>query len=337
MIVYYLNSGGIHKKLQFKSLVLDPGELANYGFIRRVLLPASVLLCVYLLKLQWLWLAYGDIDNGALDWAVVLILLGVLDIGPEAGLIAGSVATVVRAVVLLSNDADLLMRHSLEDNLLLGLSPGLWVQESWLFLEPGVVIVPVSVLLASLVFWYWRLRKDQDYPVWIGVPLALGVQIAFVIFADMQWGREATAVYFRQEALPAVFGLALTVTALALLVRANRLEYARRQTQLAELESARHQLQILNAPINPNFLNNALSVIGGLMIRSPEKAQALLGNLGDYFRDICDQPQSLVTLENDMLVTNRYVQIQKARLAERLQVQWDVGNDCLRLTPLAWV
>ena len=322
----------LHNKLQYKSLVFDQDELSKRGVVRRILLPASVLLLVYLFELQWLWLAYGGIDNGALDWSVVVVLLGVLIIGPEAGLLAGILCTLVRAVILLSNDADLLIRQSLEESLLLRFYPGLWMQESWIFREPGVVIVPVSAFLSSLVFWHWRVRQDRDYPVWIGLPLALGVQIAYVAFADKQWGREATAVYLRQEALPAGVGMALAVTALVIVARASRLEYERRQTQRAELESAQHQLQFLNAQINPHFLNNALSVIGGLMIKSPEKAQALLANLGDYFRDICDQPRTLVTLEVDMLMMSRYVEIEKARLAERLQVYFDVDKDCLHLT-----
>ncbi|MEE9319476.1 MAG: histidine kinase [Granulosicoccus sp.] len=322
----------LRNKFQLKSLVFEHRELEQIGRVKRVLLPALVLLLVYLFELQWLWLAYGDIDSSALDWSVVVILLGVLIIGPEAGLLAGVMATIIRAVIMLSNNADLLIVEAFEKTPLLRFDPRLWLEESWIFFEPGVAILPASALLSCFVFWYWRIRQRRDYPVWIGLPLALGVQLTFVVFATLQWGREAAAVYLRGESLPAGFGLALAVTALVIVSRASRLEYERRQTQQAELESARHQLQFLNAQINPHFLNNALSAIGGLMIKSPEKAQALLGNLGDYFRDICEQHQSLVTMESDLQVMNRYVEIEKARLAERLQVNVNVDADCLNVT-----
>lgn len=322
----------LRNKLQLKSLVFEARELEQFGVVKRIFLPALVLLAVYLIELQWLWLAYGNIDNGALDWSVVVVLLGVLIIGPAAGLLAGAVATIIRAVIMLSHDADLAIVQAIDETPMLRFNPGLWLQESWIFIEPGVAMLPASALLSSFVFWYWRIKQDRDYPVWIGLPLALSVQLVFIAFANMQWGREATAVYVRGESLASGIGLALAVTALVIVARASRLEYERRQTQQAELESARHQLQFLNAQINPHFLNNALSAISGLMINSPEKAQALLGTLGDYFRDICEQPRSLVTLESDLLVMSRYVEIEKARLAERLQVTVNVSADCLQVT-----
>ena len=319
----------LRKTRWLNAIVFEPRLLDGFGVGSRVLLPALVLIGIYLFEIVLLWFVSGRIDNTALDWAIIVLLLGVLLTGPVVGSIATTVVLLLRAVLVFADSADPLTWHKPIDFVLLLISPQFWLDEYWVWLEPGVLALLASALLGGLAYWIWQNRLNRHYPLWLGLPLALGIQTVFVIAAVQQWGRTSAIDYLRGEALPVGLGLALAVTAFVFVTRAIRFEYERRRAQQAEIVSTRHQLGFLNAQINPHFLYNTLSAVSGLILTSPEKAQSLLGELGGYFRAICEDTEPLVTLEGELSLVKSYVLIEKARLTDRLEVTFDIENNCL--------
>lgn len=91
----------------------------------------------------------------------------------------------------------------------------------------------------------------------------------------------------------------------------------------------RAEYNVLRSQINPHFLFNSLSVIKLFIRTDPEKAQSLLLSLAAFFRKSLQTINDIVTLAEEMQCVEFYLDIQKARFGERLQVSVIIGDECL--------
>jgi two-component system sensor histidine kinase AlgZ len=99
----------------------------------------------------------------------------------------------------------------------------------------------------------------------------------------------------------------------------------RAQAQAPALAEAR--LAALNARIRPHFLFNSLNAILGVMREDPRRAEAALEELAELFRVLMRDNRELVPLSEEIALARKYLDIEKLRLGERLQVSWEMG-DC---------
>lgn len=102
-----------------------------------------------------------------------------------------------------------------------------------------------------------------------------------------------------------------------------------REVQQVNLESelARAELQALKMQIQPHFLFNALNGISELMYRDVPAAERMLANLGGLLRTSIDRARDqLVTLEEEMAFVQHYLEIERIRFPDRLQVCVDVDE-----------
>lgn len=319
-----------HRKL-IRALVFEPEALNSQPLLYRFIVPGLAIAVLYAVELCVLWWAYGQQDSTAIDWAVVVLLLGVLLAGPTAGIIAAALILPIRAMIMFHSDADEATRAELFNGGWFGLNPDFWRYELWIWWQPGVVQLFAALVLAMLAY-QWRQRSSlHDYPMWIGIPLAVGIQAAFLLAAWFQWGAEHALSYFRTEAVPAVLALAVAVMIFVIALAACRSDHERKRSQLAQLDAAQDQLRFLNAQINPHFLNNALSAISGLMQSSPLRARELIGELGDYFRGVCATTDTMVSLEEELAVVKSYVSLEQARYGQRLSVNYKIDAACLKV------
>jgi two-component system sensor histidine kinase AlgZ len=93
------------------------------------------------------------------------------------------------------------------------------------------------------------------------------------------------------------------------------------------------RLQALQARIRPHFLFNSLNAALSLIRTEPRQAESTLEDLADLIRVLMSDPRSMTTLDNEIRLSRQYLSIEKIRLGERLQVQWDmdgVDEDVLR-------
>jgi len=97
-----------------------------------------------------------------------------------------------------------------------------------------------------------------------------------------------------------------------------------RTRQLA-VQTKHAQLEALRARIQPHFLFNTLNTAAALVQRSPLQAEHILMNLADLFRAALNGPDQ-DTLEAELTLTRRYLEIEQARLGTRLTVQWDMPS-----------
>lgn len=97
----------------------------------------------------------------------------------------------------------------------------------------------------------------------------------------------------------------------------------------AEIEAQHQQearMQALQSRIRPHFLFNSLNSVASLTRSDPPRAEAVLHDLADLFRVLLADARKLVPLSAEREISRQYLEIEKIRLGDRLQVKWNVGN-----------
>ena len=95
----------------------------------------------------------------------------------------------------------------------------------------------------------------------------------------------------------------------------------RRNVQ-AETES---RVQALQSRIRPHFLFNSMNTIASLTRSDPEKAETAVENLADLFRISLSDARKQVSLEEELELCQRYIEIEQLRLGDRLKVEWELN------------
>src|SRR5262249_45849829 len=103
---------------------------------------------------------------------------------------------------------------------------------------------------------------------------------------------------------------------------------AARQRALLEASLKQAELDALRAQINPHFLFNTLQSVSLLMQEDVPAANRMLLLLADLLRDgtVRDHPLE-VSLELELDLVRRYLEIERIRFADRLQVRYDIPPD----------
>ncbi len=95
------------------------------------------------------------------------------------------------------------------------------------------------------------------------------------------------------------------------------------------------ELRALQAQINPHFLFNAINTIVSLTRTQPDNARSTLIYLGDYFRNNLAQEVEEVDLYKELEHINSYVQIEKARFSDKLEIVYNIPENIeCKLPPL---
>jgi sensor histidine kinase YesM len=102
--------------------------------------------------------------------------------------------------------------------------------------------------------------------------------------------------------------------------------YAREKELIQQTYEA--NLTALRSQINPHFLFNTLNSIGELVHESPEQAEEAVEKLAFIFRyTLRMSSQNFVTLANEMNLISNYLDLEKIRFGERLEVHLEVDPE----------
>jgi len=95
---------------------------------------------------------------------------------------------------------------------------------------------------------------------------------------------------------------------------------------------SRSQLATLRQQVEPHFMFNTLHSITGLVRdHKNDAAVSMIVGLSEFLRRALeDSHRSLVTLEEEAEYLQRYLELQKVRFGERLQVTVDIPAELLR-------
>jgi sensor histidine kinase YesM len=116
--------------------------------------------------------------------------------------------------------------------------------------------------------------------------------------------------------------------------RLHRLEFDEKIA--ARLAEEKARLEVLRYQLNPHFLYNSLNSIYGLLFENPAGAGEMVLRLSDFCRaTLTGTPEELTSLGAEIAVLRTYVDVEKVRWGDKLQVEFDVARDVepVRLPP----
>ncbi len=102
-----------------------------------------------------------------------------------------------------------------------------------------------------------------------------------------------------------------------------------KQLKEVELKSAiqETELSMLKSQLNPHFIFNSLNSINALTILDPKAAGNMIVNLSTFLRTSLDQSKtSFVNIEEELEAINLYLDIEKIRFGEKLQIESDIKD-----------
>jgi two-component system sensor histidine kinase LytS len=105
----------------------------------------------------------------------------------------------------------------------------------------------------------------------------------------------------------------------------DRLE---REAQEAQLLVVQAELRALRAQVYPHFLNNTLNDLNALIRLDPDKARYYVRELADFFkytRQFADQ--NTITLADELAQLQRFLELQRLGLGEKLQASFTVAEE----------
>jgi hypothetical protein len=113
------------------------------------------------------------------------------------------------------------------------------------------------------------------------------------------------------------------------LERHNALSLERENLLHAKQEATRASLESLRYQLNPHFLFNTLNSIVSLSRISPEKVPSLVGKLAVFLRlRLKPSEDGMVFLKEEMQICRSYLDIEKIRFMDCLQVKLDIQTEC---------
>ena len=110
------------------------------------------------------------------------------------------------------------------------------------------------------------------------------------------------------------------------------------QYALAEAERQAHlvtnaEIKALQAQMDPHFLFNVLNTIKSLIRTAPEESRKMITQLAKYLRkNMQNINQDLIPIREELDHVRIYLNLVKARLGERLQIEWEVDESSLDYT-----
>ena len=86
------------------------------------------------------------------------------------------------------------------------------------------------------------------------------------------------------------------------------------------------RLQALQARIRPHFLFNGINAVLSLVRSEPQRAEAALEDMAELFRVLMRDNRDLAPLADEVELCRQYLDLEKLRLGERLEVDWNVKS-----------
>ena len=108
-----------------------------------------------------------------------------------------------------------------------------------------------------------------------------------------------------------------------------KIEKKEREIEHLKRLQAESQYAILQSKVNPHFLFNTLSTMAGMVYKNPEKVEQMILNLSSVYRKILNTNYTMISIKDEMEVVEKYLEIEKMRMGERLNYNIDVEEDVL--------
>ena len=192
--------------------------------------------------------------------------------------------------------------------------------------------------LASIPVWYlifvrfrnWRLRRRLLIHVFTLPVFVLGTQqLYYFIAGSLDWPHLLGRGQVWDLYIPALFYL---IQFGVLHAYEYYREHQRKLILEGELRQAalKSELSAIKAQLNPHFLYNVFNTINASVPPEQEKTRQLIAQLSDLFRYQLQATRAeSVPLREELAFVRKYLELEKARFAERLKVDIDVAENLM--------
>lgn len=176
-------------------------------------------------------------------------------------------------------------------------------------------------------------RPIRNVLIHLGISLGGGLLLGAYFLALVLWVQEGPASV--DGVLATVVWVFMPFSALVywlvLLVGRSLDGYRLSRERDALLAEAR--LHALETQLQPHFLFNAMGSISALIDDDPAAAQTMLARLGELLRASLHPGagQQEVTLDEELSLLRRYLDIEQVRFGDRLRVEWRVEDGLRRV------
>ncbi|GAA5110416.1 sensor histidine kinase [Orbus sasakiae] len=92
------------------------------------------------------------------------------------------------------------------------------------------------------------------------------------------------------------------------------------QNQRYQQMLSQTEIKLLHAQVNPHFLFNALNTLLAVIRRDEQQASQLVQNLSTFFRKNLKRPEEIVTLKDELDHITAYLEIEKLRFMDKLDI-----------------
>ena len=161
---------------------------------------------------------------------------------------------------------------------------------------------PVAVLSYGLILVVVYLASELAW--WLAGPASPAIPITTIARGDF---------------LLRTMGVSVIAAALVL-----RYFYVQHHWKLRTVSEADARLEALQARIRPHFLFNCMNTIASLTRTDPRAAERAVEDLADLFRASIGDARRLVSIEEELDLVRRYLDIEMFRLGARLATTWDI-------------
>jgi two-component system, LytTR family, sensor kinase len=197
---------------------------------------------------------------------------------------------------------------------------GAWRRRLVVYLVGGLLFTVAHVVLRGLTYQVWD-TGTANYASAIWDSHAHALKIRWDLFQSLFFYNvvdDITGTY-----VPTV--LIAHVVSYYQRFRQRELRSSQLQTQLAKAH-----LQALKSQLQPHFLFNTMHSISALMLTDVQAADRMMTRLSDLLRMTLDAEETQVTtLSRELEFVNCYLEIEKIRFEERLNVVLDISPETL--------
>ena len=207
-------------------------------------------------------------------------------------------------------------------------------------LRPGLLDAYLWAFATFAIFWLARRFPLEGRRVLRSIAVHLVAAVALSLaragfmaelsrHVDWLGARSFSRVFWGSSSVNFMFYALLLGIAHAVLYYERYRERERAAEQLARgLTEAR--LQALKMQLQPHFLFNTLNAISALIPAEAKPARRMLARLGDLLRISLEHEETQeVTLREEIAFLEPYLEIEQARLEDRLTVVMDIAPETL--------
>jgi len=195
------------------------------------------------------------------------------------------------------------------------------------------------ICCAPIASWHHYLRRTPRSPAAL---VALHLPLLLLVTAGDTFFTRASVHLFTGATTPAPFiatftyfadfdTLSYLVVVIATDAIITRAAVRGEEARAARLEGllGRARLEYLEAQLQPHFLFNALGAVSELAYEAPASALRVLRQLALIFRGALTTRAGEVTLGEELVAIEPYLDIQRLRFPDWLRIDYDIGGDTL--------